>query len=65
MKKYASEELNLKRLFANIYEYNSASMKVLEKCGFKKEGIRVKAVFKEGKYVDDVMYGLLFGDDIS
>ena len=34
------------RVFANVYESNIASMRVLEKVGFRKAGILRKACFK-------------------
>jgi ribosomal-protein-alanine N-acetyltransferase len=47
------------RVFANIYEYNTPSMRVLEKNGFTREAIHRKAVMKEGKLVDEHLYALL------
>ena len=35
---YAFNTLDLNRIFAGVFEFNIASMKVLEKNGFKKEG---------------------------
>jgi RimJ/RimL family protein N-acetyltransferase len=31
-------------------------MRVLEKCGFKKEAVRKKAVFKQGKVWNEMVY---------
>ena len=50
------------RLFANIYENNLSSMKVLEKNGFKREAIHKKAVMKEGKLLDEHMFAILKED---
>ncbi len=47
------------RLFAGIFEYNKASMRILEKAGFKLEGILEKAVIKEGKILDEYRYALI------
>jgi len=41
------------RIYAEVFEYNKASMKVLEKNGFYLEGIRKKAVIKNGVILDD------------
>jgi RimJ/RimL family protein N-acetyltransferase len=46
----------LVRLEAPVFEWNPASMRVLEKCGFEREGVRRKRVFKDGKIVDEVLY---------
>ena len=47
------------RIFANIYEHNYSSMRVLEKCGFRKEAIHKKAVIKNNKLLDEHLYALL------
>lgn len=51
--------LKLRRIFASVYDYNTASMRVLEKNGFENEGIAKAAVLKNGKVFDEVKYGLL------
>lgn len=47
------------RLFATIFENNRASMRVLEKNGFKLEAIHRKTVMKEGILMDEHLYALL------
>ncbi|KAI0146624.1 acetyltransferase [Pestalotiopsis sp. NC0098] len=49
----------LSRIEAGIYEGNDGSMKVLERVGFTKEGVRRKAVFKHGQSWDVAIFGLL------
>jgi len=53
---YAFGELKLIRLYAGAFQYNIGSMKVLEKNGFKKEGVSKKAVFKNGQIWDEHRY---------
>ncbi len=53
---YGFNELNLIRLFAAVFEYNPASMKVLEKNGYTREGVFKKAVVKNGEVWDDHHY---------
>lgn len=43
---------NIIRIFANVYENNIVSMRILEKAGFRKVGIFHKACFKNGNFVD-------------
>lgn len=57
--KYAFEELKLIRVYAGVFEYNTASMKVLEKNGFQKEGVSKNAVFKNDKIWNEHKYYLL------
>lgn len=56
---YAFKQLGLHCIFMNVLDYNKASQRVAEKCGFKKEGILRKRVFKNGDYHDIVSWSLL------
>lgn len=55
-------EEELTRLDGAVFEGNTASMMVLTKAGFKFEGVRRKAVWKNGEALDQYNYGLLRGD---
>lgn len=56
---YGFNELSLNRIFSGVFEYNQPSMRILEKCGFVKEGILKKAVFKNGNFYDEHRYAIL------
>ncbi|TSE08938.1 GNAT family N-acetyltransferase [Aquimarina algiphila] len=56
---YGFKKLNLIRIYAGIFEYNTASMHVLEKNGYKKEAIFQKAVFKNNQIWDEHRYFIL------
>jgi len=56
---YAFHTLELHRLYAGVFAYNRASMKVLTKAGFELEGIGKQAIFKVGKLVDEYRYALI------
>jgi RimJ/RimL family protein N-acetyltransferase len=47
------------RLEAPVFEWNPASMRVLEKCGFAKEGLLRKSIYKDGELIDAVLYARL------
>ncbi len=47
------------RLEAEVLAWNPASMRVLEKAGFFREGVRKKGILKDGQLVDTVIYGLV------
>jgi RimJ/RimL family protein N-acetyltransferase len=52
------------RLESAVFAWNPASMRVLEKCGFAREGISRSSVFKDGELIDRVVYALVdVGDD--
>jgi [ribosomal protein S5]-alanine N-acetyltransferase len=57
--KYAFKILNLHKLTAGFYENNVQSIKAFQKAGFVQEGIRKSQYFVEGKYVDDVLLGVV------
>jgi len=59
MTKFAFENFYFNRLFAAVFEGNTASMKVLEKAGYKLEGKLRQTVFKEGIFKDQMMYSIL------
>ena len=54
---YAFEQLQLARVYAGVFEYNTASMRVLEKCGFQLEGILKKAICKNSQLWNEHRYG--------
>ncbi len=52
------------RLFARVFEYNTASMRVLEKNGFHLEAIHKKSVIKNNRIWDDHIW-VRFSDSIT
>jgi RimJ/RimL family protein N-acetyltransferase len=50
------------RLHAHTFGGNVASQRVLEKCGFVREGVFRKAVLKNGRLFDAVMFGRVDDD---
>lgn len=53
---YGFKELDVVRIYSGIFEYNPASQRVLEKCGFEKEAVSKSAVCKKGKIYDEIRY---------
>lgn len=51
--KYAFEELQLNRLYGSFLDYNIASQKLYEKCGWKIEGCYRQNIFKNNAYHDE------------
>lgn len=47
------------RLEAPVFAWNPASMRVLEKAGFAREGVLRHSVFKDGQLIDSVVYALI------
>ncbi len=55
----AFEHFSLVRLESPVFEWNPASMRVLEKCGFQREGVMRRSIFKDGRIIDAVLYARL------
>lgn len=47
------------RIYAGVFSNNKASMRVLEKCGFRQEAVFTRSVKKEGVYLDEHIYSIL------
>ena len=60
MVKYVQKKFDLVRIDADVFEFNKASMRALEKNGFHLESIRKKAAFKNNIIVDDYVWVKLF-----
>ncbi|MHA1669941.1 MAG: GNAT family N-acetyltransferase [Promethearchaeota archaeon] len=59
---YAFNELNLNKLYGEIFSPNTGSIRCAEKNGFIQEGILKKDVYINGKYEDTFVYSLLKED---
>lgn len=55
------EQGRFERLETAVYAWNPASMRVLEKSGFAREGVLRRSVYKDGEFVDSVLYAALRG----
>ena len=53
---WAFENLDVVRIYAGVYDYNAASMRVLEKAGYTFEARLRKHVTKDGQTFDDLIY---------
>ena len=59
MVRHAWHEMGLVRLTAEVFAHNVASMRVLEKNGFQREGVLHKHIIKDGQFIDAVLYALV------
>lgn len=62
MADYAFSQLGLLRLYAKPMAHNTASIRVLEKSGFRLEGVLRESTLKEGKLLDSCLYAYLASD---
>jgi RimJ/RimL family protein N-acetyltransferase len=56
---YVFSRTDVVRLEAPVFEWNPASMRLLEKCGFMREGVLRRSAFKDGQLIDTVLYALI------
>jgi len=56
---YVFSHFPVHKLYATIFDFNSASQRVLEKAGFEKEAILKQSAIKNGKIIDLHYYGLI------
>lgn len=56
---YAFSNLDVVRIFTGVFDYNPASQRVLEKCGFTKEAVFKNAIFKNGILCNEIRYAKL------
>ena len=54
--RYAMTQCGLWRVFAVPFSENAASIRVLEKAGFVREGLMRRSAVKEGRILDQVLY---------
>jgi ribosomal-protein-alanine N-acetyltransferase len=56
---YAITEFELIRVYAVPFLHNSASIKVLEKAGYQREGIMRRSAIKDGQIIDQALYAYI------
>jgi RimJ/RimL family protein N-acetyltransferase len=56
MSDWAFDHYNLTRVFATAFAHNAASIRVLEKAGFVREGILRRSAIKNGVLLDQVLF---------
>jgi RimJ/RimL family protein N-acetyltransferase len=56
---FAFDELNLHRVTATVFSYNDRSISLIEKLGFRHEGVFREFLRRDGERHDMLLYGLL------
>ena len=59
------DELDFHRVQMEIYGFNERAMRHAERAGFTREGVRRRAYWRNGEWVDGVLYGLVADDLVS
>ena len=56
--RFAFDEMNLRKLRINVFQYNERAKHVLEACGFVAEGRLARDFYREGTFHDIVIYSM-------
>jgi len=59
MIRFGFERMSLNRIRVLIPSHNDPSMRLVQRLGFKKEGVLRDRAYFQGRYVDDVCFSLL------
>lgn len=62
---YVFEHLNLNRLYGEVLVDNTRVRSLHKKCGFQEEGLLRQHIYKQGKYCDVIIVGMLKEDYFS
>jgi RimJ/RimL family protein N-acetyltransferase len=57
--RYAFDTLNLNRVWLHVFEDNARAIRAYEKVGFRREGLLRQDNFRDGRYGNTVVMGLL------
>jgi ribosomal-protein-alanine N-acetyltransferase len=60
--RFGFNQMELHSIMADVNPLNEKSLRVLEKCNFKREAYHRENYFYNGKYLDSVIFGLLERD---
>jgi len=56
---HAFNNINLNRIELGVLESNARALKLYEKVGFKREGVKHQSIYKNGKFVDMIIMAIL------
>lgn len=52
-------EMNINKVKLNVYDFNKRGIRCYEKVGFVKEGVLREEIYRNGKYNDEIIMGIL------
>lgn len=54
---FSFDQLNLHKVYLNVFDYNEKAIKVYERVGFAVEGVLKDALYRDGQYHDVILMG--------
>jgi RimJ/RimL family protein N-acetyltransferase len=52
-------QMNINKVYLNVFSFNQRAIKSYEKCGFKVEGVLREHIYRDGKYHDEYIMSIL------
>ena len=59
---YGFNTLNLNNIMLSVYSFNKNAIRTYEKIGFKKIGFRRNAIYRDGRFYNDIYMDILRSD---
>ncbi len=63
--RFIFNEMNINKIKLHVYSFNERAIRCYEKCGFIKEGVLRQELYRDGRYYDTIVMGLLKEDYIN
>ncbi len=60
--RFAFEQLGLNRVELGVYDFNPRAIRAYEKAGFRRDGVRRQALYRDGTFHDVYLMGILRQD---
>ncbi len=60
--RFAFEQLGLNRVELEVYDFNPRAIRAYEKAGFRRDGVRRQALYRDGAFHDVYLMGILRED---
>ncbi len=60
--RFGFEEMRMAKIEADVFVENERGIRLVEKLGFRREANLRKAVWKQGRWVDEFVYGIVPGE---
>lgn len=57
--RFAFNEMNLHRVTLTVLDYNERAQRLYKACGFREEGRLREAKYRDGRYCDEIVMGIL------
>ena len=60
--RFAFEQMGLNRVELDVYDFNPRAIRAYEKAGFRRDGVRREALYRDGEFHDIYLMGIVRAD---